>query len=110
MAWTAGCLQEVLLWEARLEDVLVMEEHEVSVELMEPPVMGEGAPEEVDVAVLAMNQTNLMEVTAVVDVIQPVPVDAPAVVLEGEQDFLTPTGHTMADHWEALLAAALEVD
>lgn len=108
MVWTAAYLQEVLLWEAQLEEVLV-EEHEVSAELVEPPVLGEGAPEEVDVGVLAMNQTNLMEVTAVVEVILPVPVDAPTVVLEAEQVFLTPEGHTVADHWETLLAAALEV-
>lgn len=109
MVWTAGYLQEVLLWEAQLEEVLV-EEDEVSAEVMDPPVLGEGAPEEVDVAVLGMNQTNLTEVTAVVEVILPVPVDAPTVALEAEQEFLTPTGHAVADHWETLLVAALEVD
>lgn len=90
-----------------MEGVLV-EEQEVSAELMEPPVLEEGAPEEVEWAVQVMTQKNLMEVTAVVDIIRPVLVDAPMLVLEAQLEFLTPTGHTVADHWERPLAAALE--
>lgn len=56
--WTAGYRPEILPWEAQLE-LLLVEDDDVSAELMEAPVQGEEAPEEVVEALSAMNQKNL---------------------------------------------------